>query len=85
MQQNGRIVSKCYLPAITGNRLQDLTFTRWDELAAVFDPRGGHTCGPAAAKADMSTRVLFAETTCAQEGLAIHAPSLLPYAELTIV
>ncbi|KAI4577328.1 hypothetical protein MJT46_003163 [Ovis ammon polii x Ovis aries] len=56
MQQNGRIVSKCYLPAITGNRLQDLTFTRWDELAAVFDPRGGHTCGPAAAKADMSTR-----------------------------
>lgn len=29
--------------------------------------------------------VLFAETTCAQEGLAIHAPSLLPYAELTIV
>ncbi|KAI4547165.1 hypothetical protein MG293_003720 [Ovis ammon polii] len=37
-------------------RLQDLTFTRRDELAAVFDPRGGHTCGPAAAKADMSTR-----------------------------
>lgn len=28
---------------------------------------------------------LFAETTCAQEGLAIRVPSLLPYAELTIV